>query len=69
MDSLRAVLQPLTHSLPAPLADSGRSLIGAYCYKTLVLDIDPFGAPECLKLAVSKGLSIGIIGASAIVST
>ncbi|KAF2655036.1 monosaccharide-P-dolichol utilization protein [Lophiostoma macrostomum CBS 122681] len=67
MDSVRAVLQPLTHSLPAPLADSGRSLIGAYCYKTLVLDIDPFGAPECLKLAVSKGLSIGIIGASAIV--
>ena len=67
METLREILQPVTHNLPAPLADVGRELITPVCYKRLVLDIDPFGAPDCLKLAVSKGLSIGIIGASAIV--
>ena len=67
MDALRSALQPITHNLPQPLVDTGRSLLGAYCYKTLVLDIDPFTSPECLKLAISKGLGIGIIGASAVV--
>ncbi|KAF2709786.1 mannose-P-dolichol utilization defect 1 protein [Pleomassaria siparia CBS 279.74] len=67
MDSIRSALQPLTHNLPAPITDTGRSLLGPFCYKTLVLDIDPFTSPECLKLAISKGLGIGIIGASSIV--
>jgi mannose-P-dolichol utilization defect protein 1 len=67
MESLRSALQPLTHNLPEPITNFGRSLIGPYCYKTLVLDIDPFTAPDCVKLAVSKGLGIGIIGASSVV--
>ncbi|KAF2738477.1 monosaccharide-p-dolichol utilization protein [Polyplosphaeria fusca] len=67
METLRSALQPLTQSLPAPIVDTGRSLLGPYCYKTLILDIDPFTSPECLKLAVSKALGIGIIGASSIV--
>lgn len=67
MESLRSALQPLTHNLPAPLAETGRTLIGPFCYKTLVLDIDPFASPDCLKLAISKGLGIGIIAASSIV--
>ncbi|ORY02467.1 mannose-P-dolichol utilization defect 1 protein [Clohesyomyces aquaticus] len=67
METLRSALQPLTHNLPKPLVDTGRTLLGPYCYKTLILDIDPFTSPDCLKLAVSKALGIGIIGASSIV--
>ncbi|KAH7126857.1 hypothetical protein B0J11DRAFT_287828 [Dendryphion nanum] len=67
MDALRSALQPITHNLPKPVADTGRSLLGPFCYKTLLLDIDPFTSPDCLKLAISKGLGIGIIGASSIV--
>ncbi|KAI8624772.1 hypothetical protein F5Y19DRAFT_452758 [Xylariaceae sp. FL1651] len=69
MEALRSALQPLqplTHSLPAPIRDLGVSIIGETCYKTLVLDLDPTDS-ECLKLAISKGLGIGIIGASSIV--
>jgi mannose-P-dolichol utilization defect protein 1 len=66
MDALRSALQPVTHNLPKPIADLGTSLLGPACYKTLLLDIDP-SHTECLKLAISKGLGIGIIGASSIV--
>lgn len=67
MDTLRSALQPLTHNIPEPIADLGRSIIGAPCYKHLIIDIDPFTDPSCVKLALSKGLSYGIIGASGIV--
>jgi mannose-P-dolichol utilization defect protein 1 len=67
MDTLRSALQPITHKLPAPIANTGRAILGAPCYKHLIVDIDPFHSPECVKLAVSKGLSYGIIGASGIV--
>lgn len=66
MDALRSALQPITHNIPAPLRDFGVSLIGDKCYKALVLDIDVENT-ECLKLAVSKGLGVGIVGASAVV--
>ncbi|KAH8588677.1 hypothetical protein B0O99DRAFT_638639 [Bisporella sp. PMI_857] len=66
MESLRSTLQPITHNLPVPIRDLGVSILGKTCYKSLLLDID-LEATECLKLAVSKGLGIGIIGASAIV--
>ncbi|KAI1198412.1 hypothetical protein F5X97DRAFT_299677 [Nemania serpens] len=69
MEALRSALQPLqplTHSLPAPIRDLGVSIIGETCYKTLILDLDPTDS-ECLKLAISKGLGIGIIGVSSIV--
>lgn len=66
MDTIRSTLQPITHNLPQPIQDLGISLLGANCYRTLILDLD-VGAHECLKLAVSKGLGIGIVGASAIV--
>jgi hypothetical protein len=66
MDAIRSIIQPVTHNLPKPIADLGTSLIGETCYKTLLLDIDP-SHTECLKLAISKGLGIGIIGASSIV--
>lgn len=69
METLRTALQPLrpiTNNLPTPIRDLGVSIIGETCYKTLILDLDPTD-PECLKLAISKGLGIGIIGASSIV--
>ncbi|KFZ16788.1 hypothetical protein V502_04904 [Pseudogymnoascus sp. VKM F-4520 (FW-2644)] len=66
MDSVRAALQPITHNLPAPIRELGVSILGRQCYDTLLLEIDPT-ATECIKLAISKGLGIGIIGASSIV--
>ncbi|KAI1205611.1 mannose-P-dolichol utilization defect 1 protein [Annulohypoxylon truncatum] len=69
MEALRTALQPLrpiTNALPTPIRDLGVSIIGDTCYKTLVLQLNPTD-PECLKLAISKGLGIGIIGASSIV--
>ena len=70
MESLRSalqpVLQPVTHNLPEPIRDLGVSLIGDKCYSSLVLDIDVADS-ECLKLAVSKALGIGIVAASSVV--
>ncbi|KAK0669331.1 putative mannose-P-dolichol utilization defect 1 protein [Cercophora samala] len=66
MDAVRTALQPITHNLPAPIRDLGVSIIGDKCYKALLLDIDVEDT-ECLKYAISKGLGIGIVGASAIV--
>lgn len=69
MEALRTALQPLrpiTNNLPTPVRDLGVSIIGETCYKTLILDLDPTDA-DCLKLAISKGLGIGIVGASSIV--
>ena len=67
MDVVRSTLQPLTRNLPAPLFKAGLALLGPDCYKTIVLDITPESSPECVKLAISKGLGVGIVGASAVV--
>ena len=67
MDALRSALQPVTHNLPTPIFDLGISLLGSSCYKKIILDIDPINNPDCVKLAVSKALGIGIVGASAVV--
>ncbi|KAG9258150.1 polyketide synthase [Emericellopsis atlantica] len=66
MDALRSAVTPITHNLPAPIRDLGESLIGAHCYKTLLLDV-ALDDQACLKLAISKGLGIGIVAASSIV--
>ena len=66
MDALRSALQPITHNLPPPVRDLGVSLLGGQCYETLLIDIDPTDQ-ECLKLAVSKALGLGIVAASSIV--
>ncbi len=66
MDALRSAVTPITHNLPGPIRDLGTSIIGEKCYKAILLDVD-LENTECLKLAVSKGLGIGIIGASSIV--
>jgi mannose-P-dolichol utilization defect protein 1 len=66
METIQSALQPITRALPAPIRDLGVSIIGDVCYKALILDIDPSNT-ECVKLAVSKGLGIGIVAASAVV--
>lgn len=66
MDTVRSLVQPITHNLPAPIRDLGVSIVGETCYKALLLDVDVENT-ECIKLAVSKGLGIGIVGASAVV--
>jgi mannose-P-dolichol utilization defect protein 1 len=66
MDALKSIIQPITHNLPAPIRDLGVSIVGEPCYNALLLDVD-LENTACLKLAVSKGLGIGIIGASSIV--
>jgi mannose-P-dolichol utilization defect 1 len=66
MDSIRSALPPVTHNLPGPIRNLGVSILGDTCYKTLILDID-YTAIECIKLAISKVLGIGIIAGSATV--
>ncbi|CAK7219986.1 hypothetical protein SBRCBS47491_004036 [Sporothrix bragantina] len=66
MDVVRSLLQPVTHNLPAPIRDIGVGLLGETCYQALILDVDETNV-ECIKLAVSKGLGVGIVGASAVV--
>lgn len=66
MDALRTAITPITHNLPGPIRDLGVSIIGDTCYKALLLDVD-LENTACLKLAISKALGIGIVGASSVV--
>lgn len=67
MEALRSALQPITHNFPQPIRNIGLDLLGSHCYKTLILDIDLLSQPECVKLAFSKALGLGIVAASSIV--
>ena len=64
--ALQSILQPLTHNLPAPIRNTATQLLGESCYRSLVHNVD-LSNTECLKLAVSKALGVGIIGASSVV--
>lgn len=64
--AIRPILSPIVQNLPKPVADVGEQLLGPVCYQTLLHDVD-LTKTECVKLAISKGLGIGIIGASSIV--
>lgn len=64
--NLRPLLQPITQNLPGPVNDLVESLLGPKCQKSLVHNIN-LTDTECFKLAISKGLGIGIIGASSVV--
>lgn len=64
---VRPHLQKITQSLPSFISGPISELITPECYSYLVLNIDPFTSPTCLKLAVSKAVGIAIIAASTIV--
>ncbi|GAM89438.1 hypothetical protein ANO11243_074760 [Dothideomycetidae sp. 11243] len=70
MDALESALgpyiQPITSNLPAPLANAAVSLLGEKCYNVLLLRFH-ISDTDCVKLAVSKALGVGIISASSIV--
>ena len=66
MDSLRSTLQPITRALPAPIRDTGLSLLGPNCYKTLILDIN-LTHTACLKLGISKTLGLATVAGSSVV--
>ena len=64
--TLRSVLQPITHNLPPPIRTTFTQLLGQSCYRSLVHNVN-LTDTVCLKLAISKALGVGIIGASSIV--
>lgn len=67
LDPLKPYLLPITSNLPGPINDAIISLLGEPCHNALLLDIDFSRHPECVSLAVSKALGIGIITAASVV--
>ena len=67
LDPLKPYLSPITHNLPSPVNDLAISLLGEKCHSALLLDIDFAPHPECVSLAISKALGIGIITAASVV--
>ncbi|KAL6250635.1 hypothetical protein RBB50_002937 [Rhinocladiella similis] len=67
LDPLKPYLIPLTSNLPGPVNDLALNLLGESCHSALLLDLDVTSHPECVSLAVSKALGIGIIAAASIV--
>ncbi|KAL2754962.1 hypothetical protein ACRALDRAFT_1043673 [Sodiomyces alcalophilus JCM 7366] len=65
-NALRPLLKPITNNLPAPVDDLALSLLGKECHASLVRDIT-LTDEACLKLAVSKALGLGIVGAASVV--
>jgi mannose-P-dolichol utilization defect protein 1 len=64
--TLRAVLTPITHRLPAPIQELATMLLGDSCYRSLVHNLT-ISDSVCMKLAVSKALSLAIVAASSVV--
>lgn len=64
--TLRSVLKPLTQNLPTPIRTTATQLLGDSCYRSLVHNLN-FRDIDCLKLALSKVLGVGIVSASAVV--
>lgn len=67
LDPLKPYLLPITTNLPGPLNDVVVNLLGAPCHSALLLDLDFSSHPECVSLAISKALGIGIITAASVV--
>ena len=64
--TLRAVLTPITHRLPAPIQELATMLLGDSCYRSLVHNLT-ISDSVCMKLAISKALSLAIVAASSVV--
>jgi len=67
LDPLKPYLKPITTNLPGPINDVAISLLGKPCHSALLLDLDFASHPECVSLAISKALGIGIITAASVV--
>jgi mannose-P-dolichol utilization defect protein 1 len=64
--TLRAILTPITHRLPAPVQELATMLLGDSCYRSLVHNLT-ISDSVCMKLAISKVLGLAIVGASSVV--
>jgi len=64
--TLRTVLTPITHNLPAPVQELATTLLGDSCYRSLVHNLT-ISDSTCMKLAISKVLGLAIVGASSVV--
>ncbi|KAI5304283.1 hypothetical protein KEM56_006664 [Ascosphaera pollenicola] len=60
-------LQPIIARLPPQAHDFLINLLGEKCHKNIILNFDILTDPDCLVLALSKGLGLGIVTLSAIV--
>jgi mannose-P-dolichol utilization defect protein 1 len=67
INPLKPYLLPVTTNLPGPINDLAVSLLGEACHSALLLDLDFASHPECVSLAISKALGVGIIAAASIV--
>lgn len=67
LDPLKPYLIPITSNLPTPINDVALGLLGEPCHSALLLDLDFASHPECVSLAISKTLGIGIITAASVV--
>ncbi len=67
LNPLKPYLGPITSNLPGPINDLAINLLGEPCHSALLLDLDITSHPECLSLAISKALGVGIIAAASIV--
>lgn len=67
IDPLKPYLLPITTKLPQPINDLAISLLGRPCHSALLLDLNFSSHPECVSLAVSKALGVGIITAASVV--
>lgn len=67
LNPLKPYLLPVTTNLPGPISNALTSLLGAPCHDALLRDLDITTHPECLNLAVSKGLGIAIITTASVV--
>lgn len=67
LDPLKPYLKPITHNLPGPVNELALNLLGAPCHSALLLDLDVASHRECVSLAASKVLGIGIVAAASVV--
>lgn len=67
VEPIAPFLRPVTAHLPEPIKEAGVALLGEKCYYTLITEVDFVTDPECVALAISRGLGLGIVGMSSIV--
>jgi len=66
MERLKSVFTHVTKNIPAFIRDPAINLIGAHCYAELVENLN-WNNDQCLKIALSKILGVGIVAGGAIV--
>lgn len=57
---MTSLIRLATHNFPPWLSTFGSSLLGQECYTTIVYNVD-LTHTQCLRLALSKGLGLGIV--------